>query len=153
MKKVLIVLVVLSVMGGGVAFGQVSDTAQLVLTGTVGDFVSIDITALAAASNLNLNTAQTNLDVATATEVSNVIYNVSASTVNNFQFTNGASEFHPYSLTYGGQAVPTNGDPIFGANQGATAGQSRTVAVTYSAASGITGGTYTDTITFTIESQ
>ncbi|TVR69302.1 MAG: hypothetical protein EA427_08715 [Spirochaetaceae bacterium] len=151
MKKVFVVLVVLFVLGSGAVFAQVSDTAQLVLSGVIGPYVNITITPAPAAGNLNLNVAQTNLLVGTAVEVSNVPYNVSASSVNGFEFTNGP-ESHPYELFYAGQAVSQGAD-IFGASQSATVGQNREIRVTYAAALGIPSGTYTDEVTFTIEQQ
>ena len=153
MKKVFVILVVLFVLGSGAVFAQVSDTAQLVLSGFVGDFVSITVTPTAAASNINLNLAQNNLVVGNAVEVANVLYDVSASSLNGFVFANGLGDTHGYDLSYGGETVAagSGGTQSLFTGQTPTAGQNRSITITFPVATGIASGSYSDEITFTIE--
>ena len=140
----------------GVSLGvsaQLSDSATLLLTGTVGQFVSIDVTPAPAASALTLSVAQsTPLDVGTVTESSNTAYAVTAGSANGFSFANAGADSVPYTLWYDGAAVTANGATV---SSGSSASNVvRSVAVTYAAAgTGVATGVYSDTVTFTISTN
>lgn len=150
MKKVLTIFVVLMVVGTVGLFAQtLTDSATLFLSGTVGDFVQIDVTPEPAATSLALSAGQASpLQVATVTETSNTAYEVTASSANSFSFSDGTNTLS-YTLYYDGATVPTNGATV---SSGATAnGVTRPVSVTFPAAgTGAATGTYSDTVTFTI---
>jgi len=131
------------------AFAQVTDTATLNLSGTVGDFVSITVNPDPAATSLALSSGQaTQLQVGTVTVSANVAYDVTVASANNFDFTDGTNTL-AYSFYYDGALVASSGANV---ESGTTAnGATRPVAVTYAAAGpSLPTGTYSDTLTFTI---
>lgn len=136
----------------GMAFAQqTTDSASLNLSGTVGDFVSVSVTPEPAASGLSLSMNQPSLlQVGTVVETSNVPYEVTATSTNSFEFSNG-TETVPYTFYYDGSAVASSGDTVSSGSQ--AAGISRPVSVTYSAADiNNPTGAYSDTVTFSISS-
>lgn len=150
-KRTLLMLLVLVVVSG-FAVAQTSDSATLFLSGVVGDFVDIAVNPAPAATNLALNVAQSApLQVATVVETSNTSYEVTATSANTFNFSDGTTNL-PYTLYYDGSAVASSGDVV---SSGASANNvSRTVEVTYPAApGGTTSGTYSDTVTFQISTN
>ena len=153
MRKVRILFALLLV---GVSLGvsaQLTDSAALLLTGTVGQFVAIDVTPAPAASALTLSVAQsTPLEVGTVTESSNTAYTVTAGSANGFNFANAGVDQVPYTLWYDGATVAANGATV---SSGTSASNvARSVAVTYAAAGvAIATGTYSDTVTFTISTN
>ncbi len=151
MKKMFLILTVLLFGVAMGAFAQITDSATLNLSGTVGDFVSINVTPEPAATNLALSSGQSSqLQVATVTISSNVGYDVDVNSTNTFNFTDGTEDV-PYNLYYDGTVVSSNGDVV---ESGSSAnGATRPVAVTYNAATGVDPGTYSDTVTFTISSN
>ena len=148
MKKVLMILIVLLAVVSMGAFAQITDTATLFLSGTVGNYVSITVTPNASAPSLALAAGQSSpLQVATVTETSNTSYTVTASSANSFNFTDGTDNL-PYTLYYDGSPV-ASGTPV--ASGSSASGVSRPVSVTFPAApTSATTGTYSDTVTFTI---
>jgi len=149
-KRTLIALIVLVVVGGAVS-AQTTDSASLFLSGIVGDYVEINVTPTAAATNLLLNIAQPSpVEVATVTETSNTPYTVTATSVNGFTLSDGTNT-HPYTMYYAGTAISTSGDQV---SSGTSANNvSRSVGVTYNSASALQAGTYTDTVTFEINAN
>lgn len=152
MKRLLILSSLLLLILGGAFAQQTTDSASLNLSGTVGDFVSVSVTPTPAASGLSLSMNQPSLlQVGTVVETSNVNYQVTATSTNGFEFSNG-NDTVPYTFYYDGAAVASSGDTVSSGSQ--AAGISRPVSVTYSAAvAGNPTGTYSDTITFTISSN
>ncbi|MFW5827989.1 MAG: spore coat protein U domain-containing protein [Alkalispirochaeta sp.] len=150
MKKLVVILTILLVAVSMGAFAQ-TDSATLNLSGTVGDFVSIAVSPEPAATSLALSSGQASqLQVATVTLSANVGYDVSVNSTNAFNFTDGAEDV-PYELYYDGTQVTSNGDNV---ESGSSAnGATRPVAVTYNAAPSVDPGTYSDTVTFTIDAQ
>jgi hypothetical protein len=148
-KRMILVAVVLLVVAEFVP-AQKTDSASLFLSGVVGDYVEINVTPTAAATNLLLNIAQVSpLEVATVVETSNTGYTVTATSVNSFEFSDGTNT-HPYTMYYDGTPIAASGDDV---TTGASANNvSRTVEVTYASAAGLDAGTYTDTVTFEITS-
>ena len=149
MKKVLMILIVLLAVVSMGAFAQITDTATLFLSGTVGNYVSITVTPNASATSLALAAGQSSpLQVATVTETSNTSYSVTADSANGFSFTDGTDNLS-YTLYYDGSPVASSGDTV--ATGSSASGVSRPVSVTFPAApTNATTGTYTDTVTFTI---
>lgn len=149
MKKFVLVVMVLMVMGVGMVSAQVSDSANLLLQGTVGAFVSIDVTPAPAATALTLNVAQsTPLNVATVAVSTNTAYTISFASANAFAFSDGTTDLS-YTLWVDSSPIAT-GDTI----TGSTGSFTLPVAVTFPAApTGTTEGTYSDTVTFTITSN
>ena len=151
MKKVLVSLVILMVLASGVAFGQTTDSASLFLSGVVGEFVSITINPTTAAQSLPLNQeASTPILVAEVVYTSNTDYNITVSSANGFELVSTAGGEHPYTMQFNGTAIAQSGDSV---TSGTFANNvSRDVTVTYAAADpNLATGTYTDTVTFTIE--
>ncbi|SIQ38691.1 hypothetical protein SAMN05920897_10817 [Alkalispirochaeta americana] len=150
MKKRLIALAGAILLTAGALSAQTTDSASLFLSGVVGPYVNIEVTPTANATNLLLNIAQGSpVTVAEVVEVSNESYTVSVSSVNNFAFSNG-DHTHDYILYYGGTAFPEGGQVSTG---GFANHVTRTVGITYDSAGTLQAGTYTDTVTFTIESN
>lgn len=149
MKKLVIILTVLLVAVSMGAFAQITDTATLNLSGTVGDFVSITVSPDPAASSLALSGGQgPQLQVGTVTVSANVAYDITVASTNNFDFSDGTNTL-AYSFYYDGTLVGSSGASV---ETGTTAnGVTRPVAVTYAAPGpSLPTGTYTDTLTFTI---
>lgn len=150
MKKRIIALAGAILLSAGAVSAQTTDSATLLLSGVVGPYVSIQVTPTANATNLLLNIPQTSpVTVAEVVEVSNESYTVSVSSVNGFSFSNGDHP-HDYTLYYGGTAFPDGGQVSSGAFANHV---TRTVGVTYDSATTLQPGTYTDTVTFTIEAN
>jgi hypothetical protein len=154
MKKTLLILVALATIFSMGAFAQVTDSASLFLSGTVGDFVSITVTPEPAATALTLSIAQTTpLLVATVTESSNTPYTVVADSANSFNFSDGSTSL-PYQMYYDGTLIAASGDTVTPLTSGGAAAAVRPITVTYPAAgSGTTSGIYSDNVTFTISSN
>lgn len=150
MKKRMILVAVALLLVAAFVPAQTTDSASLFLSGVVGDYVEINVTPTAAATNLLLNIAQVSpLEVATVVETSNSGYTVTATSVNSFEFSDGTNT-HPYTMYYDGTAIAASGDTV---TTGASANNvSRTVEVTYASAATLPQGTYTDTVTFEITS-
>jgi spore coat protein U-like protein len=151
MKKTLLILVALATIISMGAFAQVTDSASLFLSGTVGDFVSITVTPEPAATGLTLSVAQTTpLLVATVTESSNTGYNVVATSANSFNFSDGSASL-PYQMYYDGALIAASGDTVTTGSSASSV--ARPITVTFPAApGGATPGSYSDTVTFTISS-
>ena len=150
MKKLFVILTVLLFAVSMGAFAQ-TDSATLNLSGTVGNFVSISVNPEPAATSLALSSGQASqLQVATVTVSANVAYDVSVNSTNSFSFTDGVDNVS-YELYYDGTQVPGNNVDVESASN--ANGATRPIAVTYNAANGVTPGTYSDTVTFTIDAQ
>jgi hypothetical protein len=125
-------------------------SATLLLKGSIAPSLEISITPETSAALLPLETAQTNLKVATLVERSNNHsgYKVTVASQNQGKLMNGTS-FLVYTLTYGGQAVnfPSQ-DFTFPFTSAAPV--SKDIRISYQAGTDLKSGDYTDTITFTI---
>jgi hypothetical protein len=141
-------------------------TGTLTLTGTVPPILEITVTALPAASTLDLSTT-TDTAVATVTERSNKKggYTVTVESANAkamgsaqpfFKSSDPANaDTLSYSITYGGTAVTFAGGTalVTDSNSRTTgAGTSKEVRVTYTG-DFLYEDTYTDTLTFTITAK
>ncbi len=132
----------------------------LLLQGIVQEELSLTVNAQSVASNLDLETTQTNLLVASVDENSNsnTGYKITISSANNGVLKrSGGSETISYLLKYDGSTVNLAGSsttPVQSKNVG-TAGvysDSSDVNISYTGAanSSRVAGTYTDTLTFEI---
>ncbi|MFQ3619719.1 MAG: hypothetical protein SNJ78_02130 [Spirochaetales bacterium] len=141
-------------------------TGNLVLTGTVPPILQITVTALPAASNLDLSTTAT-VSVATVLERSNKKggYTVTVTSANAvaasaalpfFKSADPAnSDILAYSLTYGGAAVTfVSGSALVTDSNARTtgAGASKAVEISYTG-DFLYEDTYSDTLTFTITAK
>lgn len=151
MKKILILFSVMVLVVGGVTVAQTTDSASLFLSGIVGEYVNIDVNATPAATNLLLGQGTSSpITVAEVVLSSNAAYEVSANSSNGFQFTN-AYDNHPYQMQYNGSTVTQGGTVASGSFAN---GITHPVTVSYSAAdANLPPGTYSDTVTFTIQAQ
>ena len=152
MKNTLATLAITSLVSTG-AFA--STTGTLLLNGTVPAVLSIDVSAEAVASNLPLDTTQTDTKVATITEISNsnTGYNVSISSANEGQLVHESvsSSVINYTLKYDGAIVDLSGDS-FSYPTAASVNVQRDVDISYTGIdhADLIQGTYSDTVTFTI---
>lgn len=126
----------------------------LLLKGAVPQLLSVEVTPESTAQNLDLSTSQTNLKVAEVREKSNSAtgYKILVRSTNGGKLMNGSEEFH-YSIRYSGVSrVLTNSD--YEIRNVSTRGVTDSdVEISYT---GVTPelmkeGSYTDTITFTIQ--
>jgi hypothetical protein len=140
------------------ATAATSDT--LTLSGTIGATVSVSVAADPNASSLDLETTQSDLLVGVVTENSNAAngYKIRARSANASQIKHStASDNVPYTMKYAGGGAITltvsDQDVKTQSTGGSYSGVTSNVTVSYTGASAgtLTAGTYSDTITFTIE--
>lgn len=156
MKNFLAITVLLSLSATSMA----ATTGTLLLQGVVAKKISIDVSAEAAASALDLATSQSDLKVATVNEKSNskTGYKVTITSANlgKLKRTDGAEVFS-YSLKYGGSSVglSTSAGTLFTNSSVAAVNVDKDLAITYSgiAAESMVEGTYADTLTLNIASN
>jgi hypothetical protein len=155
MKFLLLSFVMLST-----ASYAVTDSDTLSLTATVAETVSITVVADSNATGLDLHTTKSDLAVAAVTEASNAAngYKVLAKSANNgtIKHSTAASNV-AYTMKYdGGSAVTlsTSDAQIKSKTSGVYTGEVSAATISYTgvAATSLLSGSYSDTITFTIES-
>lgn len=139
-----------------------STVATLTISALINEIITISITPLGNYSNLNVNTTQVDVPVATIYESSNSSngYLVKARSVNNgkIQNTSGGDNV-PYMLRYGGGGAVqlSNSDQVMREqNIGGTynsVNKDVTISFLGVPATNLKSGTYNDVITFTIESK
>jgi len=140
----------------------VTQSANLNLSGSIGDNVAIAVTPNASASSLVLTTTAVDTVVAAVSETSNAAngYSILAKSSNagKLVHSSDATQFVAYTIKYGaGTAVSLTATDQTVKTQ-ATGGNynavSSNVSISYTgvSASSKKAGTYTDTITFTIQS-
>lgn len=133
-------------------------TGSLSLSGAVTEGISIVVdSSNGNAAALDLSTSQSTLNIATITENSNSStgYTISAKSTNAGKLKHSSlSDNVPYTIKYaGGAAVTlTTSDQVVKTQStgGVYTGVSSPVTIQYTGSSGISAGTYSDTITFTI---
>ena len=132
-------------------------SGTLILTGIIPKKVEITVTSKPAASNLDLETTQTNLSVGTLTGKSNVVagYKISVSSLNSGKLvhTSTPTSFVNYTLRIDTTSVPLSGSGF--ANYSAVGNFTKDVNISYTGVDGyvMTDGNYTDTLTFTISAN
>ena len=158
-SKLLLGLILLSFISNSNAQ---STTATLTISAHIQELISISITPIGNYSNLNVNSTQIDVPVATIYESSNSSngYLIKARSVNNGKIQNTASTDNiPYMLRYGnGGAVQlTSNDQIMREqNIGGTYNAvNKDVTISFQGipATNLKSGAYNDVITFTIESK
>lgn len=138
------------------SFAANLDTVNLVLQGIVAEVLEISIAPTAAASNLDLSQAATNVPVAVLTEKSNhpVGYKIRSKSVQGAKLVNAsdANSFVSYSITYNGTQIPlgTGFADISGSTNNQRGTFTRDIKISYGAPSNLSAGTYSDTVTFQI---
>lgn len=161
MKKFIILAISISLFNVSL-FAQTTANANLNLSGVVLPINSVTITPAAAASNLDLSVAVTNLAVASVVERSNrhVGYTLTLSSANAGALvgsTAGNTDSLAYSLQYNGSPVTLVGGAatLTNANGRTTgAGVTKSLNITYDgAAVFLSEDTYTDTLTLTITAK
>lgn len=151
MKKPLLSLLLMSVS----SLSMAATVGTLNLQGVVPAVLSITITPEPLATNLPLDTTQSNVKVAEAVEVSNSAtgYTVDIVSANNGQLVNGSDTIN-YSLTYGGSTIDlANGDAVTGASGAVNANKDINISYTGVDYALLTQGTYSDQVTFTISAN
>lgn len=139
-----------------------SQSANLNLSGSIGDNVAIAVTPNANASSLVLTTSAVDTVVASVSETSNAAngYTILAKSTNAGKLVHStdASQYVSYTIKYGaGTAVTLSSTDQTVKTQstgGTYTGVSSNVSISYTgvSASSRKAGSYTDTITFTIQS-
>jgi hypothetical protein len=134
-------------------------TGTLNLQGVVQQALSLAVSAEAGASNLDLSVNASSLKVAAVNETSNsnTGYKIKIRSLNNATLANGNVDNLAYTLTYDGSAVSLSTNDVVAKTQ-ATGGvydANSDVEISYTgkAPATMVEGTYTDTLTFTIESN
>ncbi len=144
--------------GGGVQF-SCSDSAELALSGQVAAVCNIEVVPELAAAQLNIVSGESSTKVATVTEQSNspAGYIVSVSSVNNGKLvhtTLPANSFG-YQVSYdGGSNLTPVTTPTQVKASGALPGfttDNSDVKISFPAQASAVFGTYSDTLTFTIQ--
>lgn len=137
-----------------------SDTAELVISGTVLPICNIEVAATVAATALNISGGESATTIANVTEQSNspAGYTVSVSSLNNGNLKHAtiAGEEFAYQLSYDGAASfsPTTAPAVVktsGPLPGFTTDVSA-VQITFPAQATAMVGTYSDTLSFTLQS-
>ncbi len=156
MKKHLASLALLSFTATAVA----STTDTLTLSGTISSSVSVSVAADPAASSLDLGQTQSDLQVGVVTENSNAAngYKIRARSANASKIKHSTAADHvAYTMKYNGGSAVTlttaNQDVKTQNTGGSYSGVTSNVTISYTGASSGTlrSGSYSDTITFTIE--
>jgi len=138
----------------------VSATGNLGLSGSIADSVAITVTPSANATSLTLTSNATDVNVASVNEVSNAQngYQILAKSANASKLvhTTSSSNYVGYTIKYnGGSAVTlTAVDQQVKSVAGGNYNSNSAVTISYTGVSSSThvSGSYTDTITFTIQS-
>lgn len=130
-------------------------TGSLILRGNVPDILSIEVTAEAIATTLDLSTTQADLKVATVQEKSNseTGYTVSISSANDGSLVrSGGSESITYTMKYNGVAVDLSGVDTFNNAAAAAVTVNKDVTISYVGQDfdDLVAGDYEDTVTFSI---
>ncbi len=152
MKKIF--ALALATMTFGSAFA--ATTGTLLLRGTVPRLLEITVNAETIATNLPLDTTQSNTLVAVVNEKSNskTGYNVSISSANLGKLVHEAevSSVVNYSLSYNGNAVDLASGQTFTYSSAAANNNNRNVNISYTGIDHdlLIEGDYSDTVTFTI---
>jgi hypothetical protein len=133
-------------------------TGNLVLRGNVPAILSIEITAEAVATELDLSTSQTDLKVASVEERSNSNsgYQVSVSSLNSGSLVRaGGSESINYTMKYNGAAVDLSAGSSFNNPAAASVTANKDVTISYTGQyfDTLVAGNYEDTVTFTISAN
>lgn len=137
-----------------------SATGNLGLSGSIGDSVALTVTPTANATNLTLTSNAADVNVASVNEVSNAQngYQILAKSSNAGKLTHStdSTNFIGYTIKYnGGAAVTlTASDQQVKSVSGGNYNVNSAVTISYTGVSSSThkSGTYTDTITFTLQS-
>ena len=138
-----------------------SDSDDLILSGTVPEVTSITVTGNASATTLDIINGETGTLVASSSEESNSLggYKITMHSTNNgfLQNTSNATVKTAYQINYGsaGYLTPgTSGSPVdvvTVAGTGSKITNSRNINVNVTALASAGVGTYSDTVTFTIQ--
>lgn len=140
------------------SFAATQGTLQL--QGTIGQVLSLSVQAVSSVNtSLDLTTTQTDLKVADVTEQSNsnTGYKILAKTTNGGLLKNGSLDQVSYSMKYDGVAVTLaqTDTAVKSISTGGVYSASSDVEISYTgqSAASLTQGTYSDTVTFTIQAN
>lgn len=129
----------------------------LTLRGVVQQVLSIEVTAEAGASNLDLSTQARDLKVATVKEISNSRsgFKVKIESQNNGKLAHqdGANISNvPYTMKYGNTTVNLGSSQDINVNQAGSYEQTKNVSISYdgNGQNQLVAGQYSDTVQFTI---
>ena len=134
-------------------------TGNLLLKGTVPAVLSIAVAPEAVASNLPLDTTQTDTKVASVNEVSNsnTGYQVAISSQNLGMLVHDSvtSSSINYGLKYDGAAVDLSSTDTFTFGTAASVDVNKDIEISYTGVphANLIQGNYTDTVTFTISAN
>jgi hypothetical protein len=135
-----------------------ANVGSITLSGVIPAVTNIVVTGQAPYDNLDLTQDQNNLPVATVREISNsgLGYTVTASSANAGKLKNGAVDNVVYTAKYNNVPFALTVLPVQVTSQGAQVGVInvlKSLTISYTGASSDTkvSGTYTDTITLTIQ--
>jgi hypothetical protein len=156
MKKIVFTLAFLATFN----FATAATTGTLTLTGSVPQVLAIAVNADAASSALDLTTTKSDLQVATVDESSNSAsgYKILLSSENSGQLVrDGGSEYVAYTAKYDGSAVTLSSTAQNAkvVSSGGVHSDSSTVSISYTgqAATSMIAGSYSDTLTLTIQAN
>ncbi len=134
-------------------------SGNLNLSGTISEAVALIVTPTANATNLNLSSNASDVSIASVAESSNAAngYRILARSTNGSKLVHNADSSMQlgYTIKYGASAaitLTTTDAVVKTQNVGANyVGVNSAVSISYSAGTTLKAGTYTDTITFTVE--
>jgi hypothetical protein len=136
---------------------EAASTGTLTLQGVVPNVTSITVTPVSGYNTLDFSVTQTNLVVAQVTEENNtsVGYAVTVSSLNGGALKNGSSSI-PYTARYGGSgfSLTALGTQVTNvSSQASVVSTAKNLDISYTGAphSQRVSGTYSDTLTFTIQ--
>lgn len=133
---------------------QAATSGTLILTGNIPKKIEIVVTPKPAATNLDLETTQSDLSVATLTGKSNVLagYKISVASANSGKLihTSAPTQFVNYTMKLDSTSVPLTGAGFI--NYTGMGNYTKDVNISYTGVDGFTmqDGVYNDTLTFTI---
>lgn len=153
MKKIILGLTLLATTSSAFAATQ----GSLTLRGIVQQVLSIEVTAEAGASNLDLSTQARDLKVATVKEISNsrTGFKVKIESQNNGKLAHqdGQNVSNvPYTMKYGNTTVNLGSSQDVTVNQAGSYQQNKDITISYDGnnQNQLVAGQYSDTVQFTI---
>lgn len=157
MKKLLIASSILATLAAPVF----ADSGTLLLQGSVDPVLSITVTGTSGVhDDLNLSQTQTNLNVASVSEKSNTTagYKIFARSDNGGKLDNAGLDSVEYTMGYDGGghiSLTINDQEVKDNTTGGVISYDSDVDIAYvgKVASALVQGTYSDTVTFTIQSN
>lgn len=160
LNKIVLLLLLLPFVFLLYSYAHSATTGSITISGTVPSATAIVVTPSLGYNNLNLTTTVSDLVVCQVREINNTVngFNVTLSSANSGQLKNGTLGQKAYTAKYNGSSVTLTASPVNITTQGSQTGivnQLKDFSISYtgSPSEDYMQGTYSDILTFTIQSN